>query len=162
MSASVTELFAQSCGVTSYDPNRGEGTPGLVLQTIHRFHNRFSQSRRRLLLVVTSTYRGFLHSALNVEAVVASFNQEKVLVWAFFVIVQLRRLVVCSSNQDTRTRPFATFNCSFPIPALLLVNTVMNNRRPHRTLLYCSWFLLHAHCENNPVCFLGFPRLFQL
>ena len=32
------------------------------------------------------------------KALVGTFNQEKALVGAFFVIVQLRRLIVCSSS----------------------------------------------------------------
>ena len=46
-----------------------------------------------------STYRGVnvhlaycLNNVLNVKAVVAAFNQEKALVGAFSVIVQLRRV----------------------------------------------------------------------
>ena len=42
----------------------------------------------------------YLNSVLNVKAVVAAFNQEKALVGAFSVIVQLHRLIVCSTNQD--------------------------------------------------------------
>ena len=38
------------------------------------------------------------HSVLNVKAVVAAFNQEKALVGAFSVIVQLQRLIVHSTN----------------------------------------------------------------
>ena len=37
------------------------------------------------------------------RAVVTAFNQEKALVGAFSVIVQLRRLIVYSTNQDTDT-----------------------------------------------------------
>ena len=36
---------------------------------------------------------GRLNSVLNVKAVVAAFNQEKALVGAFSVIVQLHRLI---------------------------------------------------------------------
>ena len=38
------------------------------------------------------------NSVLNVKAVLGDFNQEKALVGAFSVIVQLRRLIVCSTN----------------------------------------------------------------
>ena len=38
---------------------------------------------------------------LNVKVVEAAFNQEKALVGAFSVIVQLRRLIVCSTRPDT-------------------------------------------------------------
>ena len=41
-----------------------------------------------------------LDSVLNVKAVVAAFNQEKVLVGAFSVIVQLYRLIVYSTNGE--------------------------------------------------------------
>ena len=39
-----------------------------------------------------------LNSVLNVKAVVAAFNQAKALVGAFSVIVQLHRLIVCSTS----------------------------------------------------------------
>ena len=39
-----------------------------------------------------------LHSVLNVKAVVAAFNQEKALVGAFSVILQLHQLIVYSTN----------------------------------------------------------------
>ena len=42
--------------------------------------------------------RQCLNSVLNVKAVAAAFNQEKPLLGALFVIVQLRRLIVCSST----------------------------------------------------------------
>ena len=45
-----------------------------------------------------STYRGVNARFLNLKAVVAAFNQEKALVEAFSVIVQLRQLIVCSSS----------------------------------------------------------------
>ena len=61
----------------------------------------------------TSTYRGVnarlalcLNSVLNVKAVVAAFNQEKALVAAFSVIVQLHRLIVYTS------RPAVSCVCS--------------------------------------------------
>ena len=38
------------------------------------------------------------------KAVVAAFNQEKALVGAFSVIVQLRRLIVYSTSQDPATK----------------------------------------------------------
>ena len=51
------------------------------------------------------TYRGVnaclakcLNSVLNVKAVVGAFNQEKALVGAFSVIVQLHRLIVYITN----------------------------------------------------------------
>ena len=37
-------------------------------------------------------------SVLNVKAVVAAFNQEKALVWAFSVIVHFHRLIVYSTT----------------------------------------------------------------
>ena len=40
------------------------------------------------------------HRFLNVEAVVGSFNQEKVLLGAFSVIVQLHRLIVLKVVQE--------------------------------------------------------------
>ena len=48
-----------------------------------------------------STYPGvnaYLVSVLNVKALVGVFNQEKALVGAFSVIVQLHRLIVFSTN----------------------------------------------------------------
>ena len=48
-----------------------------------------------------------LNSVLNVKAVVAAFNQEKVLVGAFSVIVELRRLIVYSTSRRPRLRPAA-------------------------------------------------------
>ena len=36
---------------------------------------------------------------MNLEAVVGTFNQEKALVGAFSVIIQLHRLIVCSTNK---------------------------------------------------------------
>ena len=45
-----------------------------------------------------STY--LVNNVLNVKALVGFFNQEKALVGAFTVIVQLRRLIVCSSNRE--------------------------------------------------------------
>ena len=52
-----------------------------------------------------STYRGVnahlasrLNSVLNVKAVVGTLNQEKALEGAFSMIVQLHRLIVCSTN----------------------------------------------------------------
>ena len=42
-----------------------------------------------------------LNRFFHVKAVVAAFNQEKALVGAFSVIVQLRRLFVCSTNHHT-------------------------------------------------------------
>ena len=41
-----------------------------------------------------------LNSVLNVKALVGAFNQEKALVGAFSVIVQLRRLIVYSTSTD--------------------------------------------------------------
>ena len=41
-----------------------------------------------------------LVQCLNVNAVVAAFNQEKALVGAFSVVVQLRRLIVYSTSSD--------------------------------------------------------------
>ena len=41
-----------------------------------------------------------LNSVLNVKAVVAAFNQEKALVGAFSVVVQLHRLIVYSTGQQ--------------------------------------------------------------
>ena len=41
----------------------------------------------------------------NEKALVGAFNQEKVLVGAFSVIVQLRRLIVCSTTQDQESGP---------------------------------------------------------
>ena len=56
----------------------------------------------------TSTYRGVnallalcLNSVLNVKALVGAFNQEKALVGAFSVIVQLHRLIVSQHYLDT-------------------------------------------------------------
>ena len=37
-------------------------------------------------------------SVLNVKAIVGAFNQEKALVGAFSVIVQLHKLIACSST----------------------------------------------------------------
>ena len=48
------------------------------------------------------------NSVLNVKAVVATFNQEKALVGAFFVIVQLRRLIVNSTKLE-RSNSFGRF-----------------------------------------------------
>ena len=61
----------------------------------------------------TSTYRGVKHSVLivnacvlivnsvlNVKALVGTFNQEKVLVGAFSVLVKLCRLIVYSTKND--------------------------------------------------------------
>ena len=42
-----------------------------------------------------------LNSVLNVKGLVGALNQEKALVGAFSLIVQLRRLIVCSTNHDT-------------------------------------------------------------
>ena len=42
-----------------------------------------------------------LHSDLNVKGLVGAFNQEKALVGAFSVIVQLYRLIVYSSSVGT-------------------------------------------------------------
>ena len=39
-----------------------------------------------------------LNSFLNVKAVVGAFNQEKALVGAFYMIVQLHRLIVYSTT----------------------------------------------------------------
>ena len=44
-----------------------------------------------------------LNSVLNVKVVIAAFNQEKALVGAFSVIVQLHRLIVYSTSQQPRT-----------------------------------------------------------
>ena len=41
-----------------------------------------------------------LNSVLNVKLLVGAFNQEKALVGAFSVIVQLRQLIVCSTIVD--------------------------------------------------------------
>ena len=43
----------------------------------------------------------FEHSVLHVKAVVAAFNQEKALVGGFSVILQLHRLIVYSTSQDS-------------------------------------------------------------
>ena len=58
-----------------------------------------------------STYHGvntclalYLNSVLNVKALVAAFNQEKALVGAFSVILQLRRLIVNSTSGDCMVR----------------------------------------------------------
>ena len=40
---------------------------------------------------------------LNVKALVGAFNQEKALVGAFSVIVQLHRLIVYSTNEEQWT-----------------------------------------------------------
>ena len=40
------------------------------------------------------------NSVLNVKALVGAFNQKKALVGAFYVIVQLRRLIVCRTNMN--------------------------------------------------------------
>ena len=62
---------------------------------LHRFHNRFSQSQSRPLLV-------------------GAFNQEKALVGAFSVTVQLHRLIVYST---TFTRAYREHNPSEDPPA---------------------------------------------
>ena len=41
--------------------------------------------------------RLFSDSVLNVKALVGTFNQDKALVGAFSVIIQLRRLIICNS-----------------------------------------------------------------
>ena len=52
-----------------------------------------------------STYRGV---NTNVKAVVAAFNQEKALVGAFSVIVQLHRLIVNNTDQVNQGQPPGT------------------------------------------------------
>ena len=41
----------------------------------------------------------------NVEVLEGAFNQEKALEGAFFLIVQLNRLIVCSTTQDQESGP---------------------------------------------------------
>ena len=54
--------------------------------------------RGPILCLLTVGKRIFCNRVLNVKALVASFNQEKALVGAFSMIVQLRRLIVNSTN----------------------------------------------------------------
>ena len=56
-----------------------------------------TRSTRRIL----DPFRALLNCVLNVKAVVAAFNQEKALVGALSVIVQLHQLFVCSTNHHT-------------------------------------------------------------
>ena len=42
-----------------------------------------------------------LNSVLNVKALVGAFNQEKALIGAFSVIVELRRLIVYSTSHSS-------------------------------------------------------------
>ena len=58
-----------------------------------------------------STYRGVY---TNVKAVVAAFNQEKALVGAFSVIVQICRLIVSSSTSELPT-PIHRLHCKISI-----------------------------------------------
>ena len=44
-----------------------------------------------------------IDSVLNVEALVGAFNQEKALVGAFSMIVQLRQLIVCRTSYHQLT-----------------------------------------------------------
>ena len=61
-----------------------------------QFHHVYLLWGQRLFSRVSS------NSVLNVEAVVAAFNQEKALVWTFSVsvIVQLHRLIVYSTTPN--------------------------------------------------------------
>ena len=43
----------------------------------------------------------FGSNGLNVKVYVGAFNQEKAIIGALFVIVQLRRLIVCSSSHKS-------------------------------------------------------------
>ena len=85
-----------------------------------------------------------IDNVLNVKAVVAAFNQEKALVGAFSVIVQLHRLVVCSTTHDCVACSHHIHGCcavinsikclSYPlymkntdITSLIFCGTIMNN-----------------------------------
>ena len=78
-----------------------QNLPGFMkVSAANRLTGEVVQSRRRPLLNFTMRDRGVnaclalcLNSVLNVKAVVAAFNQEKALVGAFSVIVQLHRLI---------------------------------------------------------------------
>ena len=50
-----------------------------------------------------------LNRLLNVKALVGTFNQEKALVVAISVIVQLRRLIVCSTTCNRNLQPGTRF-----------------------------------------------------
>ena len=53
------------------------------------------------LLTMSNAYLALcLNSVLNVKALEGAFNQEKTLAGAFSVIVQLSRLIICSTNYD--------------------------------------------------------------
>ena len=65
-------------------------------------------------MTFVSSYRGVnvsfkycFNSVLSVCVVVAAFNQEKALVGAFSVIVQLHRLIMNSTTQELDLQPVA-------------------------------------------------------
>ena len=55
------------------------------------------------------------------KAVVAAFNQEKAIVGAFSVIVQLHRLIVCSTSRDAAMETLTSALYSFIIQALWIL-----------------------------------------
>ena len=71
----------------------------------------------------TSTYRGLTpvqHSVLNVKAIVGTFNQEKALVGAFSVIVQLHRLI--DLRHQYKPHNVQQDECPNPLASLLFTN----------------------------------------
>ena len=91
---------------TSHQPSRlhvqhfvfpGPYLSELQTKVIRRFL-KISQSQRRPLHRHRRNYHMLTNSVLNVTVVVAAFNQEKVVVGAFSVIVKSSQTFVCSST----------------------------------------------------------------
>ena len=120
----------RSCTITEKAPTRAL----MIIASASQFHVYLPWGRCPFSIVS--------NSVLNVKAVVAaSFNQEKALVGAFSVIVQLHRLIVYSTNQEP--------------PRRYQIRTQPGIRKHHP-------LSLHPHCVRYLIWLAFLGKLFKI